>query len=317
MFNKRFLVALFLLIALAAPTLAADLVNLAPERTSLVMNLNLGKLLATEMLRTQIDAAMAKQAENRKKGLQDFTARTGIDPFKHLQKLMIFMAFSVDQAGTKPQTGLLLEGSFEPARILESLTKDQAAAAEATVTKIEGFDAVQVNNNAEGNALILDGSTVAIGALPVITSIASVKSGKGKGLAGTDLEKLLKKVDTNAVFWGIGLVPQIPSLQGAEDTSYLPMYCSLDLGTGLSFTFTIELAKAEHADMVVTFISGALNAMRLKASQSPEFTEILNNVQVEATEKTVQAGIHLPKIPPTFFEKLRQILEAQFPAPQD
>ena len=307
---------MFLLIAMVVPAFAVELVNLAPEHTSLVMNLNFGKVLSTEALKKQIEVAMEKQAENRKKGLTEFISRTGIDPFRHLENLLVVMAFPAGEVGAKPQIGLLIEGSFEAAKILESLKKDKASAAEATVSKIEGFDAIQVKSNTEGNALILDSTTMAIGTVPMITSVASVKNGKAKSLAGSELEKLLRKVDTGAAFWGVGLIPQIRSLKGGDEVSYLPMYCTLDLSSGLSFSYTIELEKAEHADMVVTFISGALNTMRMKAAESPEFTEILSNVQVEAAEKAVKASIHLPKIPPTLFEKLRQILEERLPTPQ-
>ncbi len=302
MLTKRFLVTVLLLAATAMSAMAGDLMQLVPENTAFLLNVNLGKMFATEAIKKQIDEGMAKQPADQKKAFDEFVAKTGIDPFKHLKSIVVFAAAKVDPKADKQDAGVLIDGTFEIAKILESIKSDKKASEDVSIEKFEGFDAVKGKKEADGMGVFLDNTTAVVGTNPAIKTVVDVKSGKAKSVANNAaLGSLLKKVDTGATLWGVGLIPQTLKDQAKANPQAAPLaavnslFFSFNYDANLTFNFTGEVDKKENMDAVMTSLNGFLAMVKMLAGQTPEAAEILNMIKVEAVETAAKITLNVPK----------------------
>lgn len=302
MLTKRFLVTVLLLAATAMSAMAGDLMQLVPENSAFLLNVNLGKMFATEAIKKQIDEGMAKQPADQKKAYDEFVAKTGIDPFKHLKSIVVFAATNADPKSEKQDAGVIVDGTFEIAKILESIKTDKKAAADVSIEKFEGFDAIKGKKEADGMGVFLDNSTVVVGTLPAIKSVVDVKGNKAKSIANNAaIGNLLKKVDTGATLWGVGLIPQTLKEQAKANPQAAPLasvnslFFSFNYDADLTFNFTGEVDKKENMDPVMTSLNGFLAMVKMLAGQTPEAAEILNLIKVEAVDTAAKITLNVPK----------------------
>lgn len=302
MLTKRFLVTVLLLAATAMSAMAGDLMQLVPENTAFLLNLNLGKMFSTDAIKKQIDEGMAKQTPDQKKAYDEFVTKTGIDPFKHLKNVVVFAAPKTDPKSEKQDAGVLIDGSFEVAKILESIKSDKKAAEDVSIEKYEGFDAVKGKKDADGMGVFLDNTTAVVGTLPAIKTVVDVKNAKGKNIStNAALGSLLKKVDTGATLWGVGLIPQTLKDQAKANPQAAPLaavnslFFSFNYDADLTFNFTGEVDKKENMDQVMTSLNGFLAMVKMLAGQTPEAAEILNLIKVEAVETAAKITLNVPK----------------------
>ncbi len=302
MLTKRFFVTVLLLAATAMSAMAGDLMQLVPENTAFLLNVNLGKMFTTEAIKKQIDEGMSKQPADQKKAFDEFVAKTGIDPFKHLKNIVVFSAAKADPKAEKQDAGVLIDGSFEVAKILEAIKADKKAAEDVTIEKYEGLDAVKAKKEADGMAVFLDNTTIVLGTAPAIKSVVDVKGQKGKNVsANAAIGSLLKKVDTAATLWGVGMIPQALKDQAKANPQAAPLaavnslFFSFNYDADLTFNFTGEVDKKENMDAVMTSLNGFLAMVKMLAGQTPEAAEILNMIKVEQAETAAKITLSVPK----------------------
>jgi hypothetical protein len=261
---------------------------------------------------------MAKQTPEQKKAFDEFVTKTGIDPLKNLEGIMIFVNGKIDPKAEKQEAAVLINGTFDVAKIIEAIKKDEKAAADVTIEKFEGFDCIKGKKEADGMGVFLDNNTAVIGTAPAIKTVVDVKKG-GKGIAANAaLGNLLKKVDTGSSMWGVGLIP--PALkekakanpQAAPLAAINALFFSFNYDANLAFNFTGEVDKKESMDQVMTSLNGFLAMIKMLAGNSPQAAEVLNMVKIEAADTTAKISLNVAK---EKLEELRKKVEEQMKNP--
>lgn len=292
--------ALLLITNLAA--FAGDLLPLVPESTSFVFSVNLEKILKTEAVKKQVEEGMAKQNPEQKKAYDEFVAKTGLNPLEHLKQVVIFASGQLDAKQGKPEAGVLINGTFDVAKIIAAIKADEKAAADVSIEKFEGFDCIKAKKESEGMAVFLDGTTGVVGSNVAIKGVTDLKKTPGKDISTHPaFGALLKKVDTGASFWGVGLIPDALKKKAAENPQAAPLaainafFLSFNYDNDLTFNFTGEVDKKENLDQVMTSLNGFLAMLKMVAGQTPEAAEILNMIKVSAEETSAKISLSVPK----------------------
>jgi len=300
MIKKLTLVAVFIFVANFVAF--AGVLDFIPEDTALVVNVNFGKLLATEAIKKQVEENMAKQTPDQKKAFDDFVAKTGIDPLKSLKEVIIFVSGKSDAKNDKPKGGVIVTGNFDVPKILKAIKEDPNASKDTIIDKFEGLDAVKGKKEQDSMGVFLDGSTALIGNNDVVKLVVDVKNGKAKGLStNASFGNVLKKADVAASIWGVGLIPQALKDQAKANPQAAPLaainalFFSFNYDPDLSFNFTGEVDKKENVDQVMTSLNGFLAMIKMMAAQSPEAAEVLNMIKVEAVDTAAKITLNVSK----------------------
>ncbi len=300
---KRVLALTFVLVlASSCAALAGDLLQMVPETSNFVFGINLGKILKSPQVQKQVEEGMAKQTPEQKKLYDEFVQKTGLNPLQHLQQLVIFASGNVDPKEGKPEAGVLIDGTFDTAKIIATIKGDEKAAADVEITKFEGFDCIKAKKENEGMALFLDGNTAVVGSVEALKAVVAVKGGKSKAIAShAAVGNLLKKVDTSASFWGVGLIPQSLKDKAKENPQAAPLaalnafFLAFNYENDLSFNFTGEVDDKKNMDGVMTSLNGFLAMIKMIAGQTPEAAEVLNMIKVEAVDTAAKITLAVPK----------------------
>ncbi len=300
---KRILaLTIVLLLGSNLAAFAADLIQLVPETSSFVFAINLEKILKTDAIKKQVEEGMAKQTPEQKKLYDEFIAKTGLNPLQHLQQIMIFASGQIDPKLGKPEAGVLINGTFDVAKIIAAIKADEKAAADVNIDKFEGFDCIKAKKEAEGMALFLDGNTGVVGSNEALKSVVGVKKGTTKNItANAAFGNLLKKVDTSASFYGVGLIPETLKAKAKENPQAAPLaalnafFLSFNYDNDLVFSFNGEVDDKKNMDGVMTSLNGFLAMIKMIAGQTPEAAEILNMIKIESTDTSARISLSVPK----------------------
>ncbi|MFZ2957106.1 MAG: hypothetical protein WA705_09470 [Candidatus Ozemobacteraceae bacterium] len=302
MLKKISFVTMLFVLALSASAFAGDLMGLLPQDTAFIVNVNMGKMLTTDMVKKQVEDGLAKQSPEQKKSYDEFVSKTGLDPLKNIQEIMVYVVGKVDPKAEKPEVGVLINGSFDVAKILKAVSEDPKAKEDTIVEKFEGFDAIRGKKEADGTAVFLDANTVVIGTAPALKAVVAVKNGKGPSLAtNAAFANLLKKADIGASVFGVGLMPASLKEQAKANPQAAPLaainalFFAFNYDNDLTFNFTGELDKKESLEGVMTSLNGFLAMVKMIAGQSPEAGEVLNMIKIEGAETTAKITLKVAK----------------------
>ncbi|MBF0499413.1 MAG: hypothetical protein HQM09_04735, partial [Candidatus Riflebacteria bacterium] len=248
MLKKLFMVTVLFVLALSASAFAGDLMSILPLDTAFIVNINMGKMLSTDVVKKQVEEGLAKQSPEQKKGYDEFIAKTGLDPLKNIQEIMVYVVGKIDPKADKPEAGVLLNGTFDVAKIIKAVSEDPKAKEDVVVEKFEGFDSIRGKKEADGIAVFIDNSTAVVGTPGAIKSVIAVKNGKAQPIKANEaFSNVLKKADTGASVFGVGLIPASlkeqakANAQAAALAAVNALFFSFNYDTDLTFNFTGEI----------------------------------------------------------------------------
>jgi hypothetical protein len=299
---KRLILATLLLVAFTGSSVfSADLFQLIPQAADFVIQVNINKILSTPAAKKALMENLEKSPKQ-KKAFDEFVKNTGFNPMENLKRVVVFSSGEIDPKKPGQMAGAIFDGTFNSQKILESIKKDEKAAKEVNITKINGFDAVVPKNKKEGYGLFLDSSTAVVGAEPGVMAVKDIKLGEGKNVsAKKEFYKILKKIDKNATVSGAGLIPaQLKEKvkanpQAAPLASLDYFFFSFNHGDNIEFIFNGEVDKKENVNTVMTSLNGFLAMLKMFAGQAPEAAEVLNMVKIASEGKTVAINLNVPK----------------------
>jgi len=305
MAKKILLATVFLFVLSGFTAFAADLTQLVPETAAFIFSINMGKIVSSESVKKQIDDGLAKQTPDQKKVFDEFVQKTGIDPFKHLKEIVVFLS-AKDPKAEKQEGGVLINGTFEVAKILDAIKNDEKAKQDVIVDKLDGLDVIKGKKETDMMGLFLDGNTGVVGANASVKAVIDVKNAKAKNITtNAAFANLLKKVDTSASVWGAGLIPQTIKDKLAEQAKNNPqtgplaalnaIFFSFNFETDLIVNVTGEVDKKESMEALMTSVNGFLAMLKMLAGPTPEAVEILNMIKVEGADTAAKITLNVPK----------------------
>lgn len=302
MAKRMVLIVTFIMVFSGFAAHAADLLQLVPDNSAFVLNINLNKILATDAIKQQVKDNMAKQTPEQKKAFDDFVAKTGIDPFTSLKRVVIFTSGKVDPKVGQPEAGVLVDGDFQIERILETIKKDEKASKDVTIDKFEGYDAICGKTEGDGIGIFIDNQTAAVGSRQALKVVAAIKGDKAKNIATNEnFSNLIKKVDSTSSLWGVGLVPAELKEQLKANPQAAPLaalnaiYFSFNYENDILFSFTGEVGEKASLEGVMTSLNGFLAMIKMLAGTNPQAAEVLNMIKVEAADTQAKITLNVSK----------------------
>lgn len=301
MIKRLMLVAALIVVFTGSAIFGADLFQLVPQEADFVIQVNVNKILTSPEAKKALMENLEKSQEQ-KAAFDEFVKNTGFNPMENLSQLVVFSSGKIDPKSPSQMAGAIFSGKFEIAKILEAIQKDEKAAKDVEVKKIDGFDCVIPKNKKDGYGMFLDASTAVVGAEQGVMAVKDIKTGKAKSIeARKEFFDILKKVDAGATISGAGLIPADlkekvkANPQAAPLASLNYFFFSFNHGENIDFIFNGEVDKKENVETVMTSLNGFLAMLKMFAGQAPEAAEVLNMVKLTAKETTVAINLSVPK----------------------
>jgi hypothetical protein len=245
---------------------------LFPIETRVVVALDFAKLRASPLAGTLAQLAVDAQAD--KDQVDAFARRTGFDPFRDIQSLVVAFPEEARRGG---QFGLVLRSNALDQKRLIAYAREQAQG--------QGGDLL---STARGHRLLwsrkgqddlagffLDEHTFVLGAGGWAEKMADLSDGAAPAASADtnlDLMRLCDRVAVDHAVWAVAMVPEEtrkqlqaePRFKSAASISRLA--AALDLGPGLSATLLGDLGNAADAQALV----GQMTDTVRDAKKNPE-----------------------------------------------
>ncbi len=276
----------------------AGLLDFVPQNSPIVINLNLAKLLNFEAVKSYMDGLNKEQTDAQKKAMADFTQKTGLEPGKTIQNVLVFFQEKLDPAALKDEAGVLLGGTFDVKKIVGAIESDPELAKTAETGTVEGLSSIGAKGNAAGKGVFLDGSTLLVANPSIIKTVAQLKDKKTQGImANPAFASLMAKVDMEAGIWGGFVVT--PALKASakadKDVTALSgvnaVFFSINAEKDFSFNLTGE---AENAPAVKEFLTNFVEGMKAWAGGAPEILDLIKATKVEGNDKSAKLTFQVP-----------------------
>jgi hypothetical protein len=277
---------------------AKEDMQLVPRETDIVLMANVTRMRNTQMWRKVLD--LRDSDEKNKKDYEEFVAKCGLDPFKHIDS--VFIALPQQGGGAKEFAGIL-RGSFDETKLV-ACAREQAKKDGSDVTAIDynGKKLYTDTKKGEAFATFLDGKTVAVGGKEWIKRVVDLAGKKDAGPSAKQndaLIGLMKRTKTSEAMWGAGVVPESareslkndPNLAAAA--SMKNVFGSIDFASGFAADINVDTASDADAKELAAKVTGQL----METRKSPQMMMMglagfLDGVKVDAKGPTFHVGIN-------------------------
>jgi hypothetical protein len=243
-----------------------------PAEAQIVVSLDFGRIRATPLW--QRLSTLAAEDPNDRKIIDEFTARTGLDPFRQIHRLV---AAFPEEARQSRAFGLVIEGDgFDEKRLL-TYARDQAKLRGTELRpRTHGQFTLWHSGSADGTAgFFLDRRHFVLasgGWAEKMADLASGAGAAGSAQANPILLRLVERQGVRRSIWMAALVPDGTRATLRADPRFGPQAsvmrfgAGLDFGPGLQGQVDAELSNAGDSRAMVDRFDGFLRAAR----KSPE-----------------------------------------------
>lgn len=282
---------------------AEDMLTMIPKDVKGILNIDIHRAMAIEI------ASKAIQEDKSYQKIQEFTAKTGIDP----QKDIYLVTVAITEATEKAKGAVIINLKYDKDTLL-SLAKEKAEEEEEEIIEEEYNGLTIYSWGEKENVAIsfIDDSNIAAGNMDTVKSIIDVFQKKGENVfKNEELSALLAKTNKEALFWGaISVPPEAMSKVASQN----PFMQSFEAINAVSFYFDyknknimaeIKLMSSDEAKSQQ--IAEALNGLKaiggMAAAEDPNVGELLNGIEIASGADHVKISASLPE---DLIEKLKQ-----------
>ena len=270
----------------SAPNLPHS-IHYLPASSNGIFGMNVQKFIQSPLYQR----IQAKQGDRIGQDLQDFIAKTGVDPTKDVQYII-----AAGRPGEGKGGGVaVVVGSrkFDTDKIMTFITTNTKTAPIETpykkgkVIMIPESDGTKLE---KGIAFLSD-IEIAMGDLDSLKAVLDIQAGDAAGIDTTSLGALVTSLDPNEMFWFAG----DPGAVMAKNPTGNPLvgnlsairsiYGTLDMSTAIVGNITATTADADSANKLVSVINGFVALGSLAASQSnqsQEFKNLIGQIVINA-----------------------------------
>ncbi|HOI91983.1 MAG TPA: hypothetical protein PLK28_15890 [Candidatus Rifleibacterium sp.] len=271
--------ALFALCSVAG--FAGAMLPLVPGDAYLVVNFDFAALAN----QPEIKALVETQLNNQNDNYADFYKRAGIEPARDIKNVTIFV-------DGKERSGVIVNGSFDTAKISEMVQKDSELAGKFAIATIEGMQAVKNTANENANMMFVNQNTVAFGSEEVLKEVATLNAGKGSDISkNKEFIGMMEKVDATSQVWGaIVTAPNWQNRVNVPVTGLENMktaFFSLDYDKEFTMVFTALVGDNKELPKFTAAMQNLLDAFKGWVASVPEMAEILKDAQVQDNKENL------------------------------
>jgi hypothetical protein len=288
-----------------------------PADTRFVVGLDVRRLVQSELYATS-----AGRRSMRPEAFAELEARTGLNPERDLDQVVI--AGGPSAGAGRQQPGLVLvSGRFDRYKLSRAI---ETSGKGVTWKDHQGTTVYMFREGGKGAdaAAFLDDDTLVFGSQAAVEgTIASRAGGKTPLKTNAPLMGLLERVKPGSTFWMVGdqsllsnLPQSIPGPDGSDSASLqLPAVRNLivtgDLDPQVAVEATAETADEAAAKNLADVVRGLLALAALQGNQKPELKELASAVNVSTEVNQVHVNA---RIPHALFESLQPKKVAESPA---
>ena len=261
-----------------------------PADARFVMGVDVKRLTASPFYK--------KQAALRPDSFRDLEARTGVNPERDVETLLV-------AGGAQDQGLALFVGTFDRARLARAIETEKKA--EVTWKDVQGTTVYLFREGSKHGsaAAVLDDRRLVVGSAGAVEAAVAAKVQGGVGLkANPALTALLERVKPGSTFWMVGdqsLLANLPKsvpMGGGDSTVTLPSLKSVvvtgDLEPVVSVAITGDATDEPSAKNLADVVRGFVAIMSMQAGQRPEFKQLASAVSVTTEASRVQVNARIP-----------------------
>ncbi len=299
-----------------APDQVDPALLLLPKQTQTVISFDVRQLRQSSLWAVLM--GQGERALQHHKLLDTISARTGWDPLRDIQRLVVAFPENAREAG---QFAIVIYGENFDERRLVAFARDQASLSGIAITQAElaGQRAWVAHTSPVRQTGFFVGKDVfVLGGGPWGQSLAALASQPWKASAAgaEEFSNLCRRAGLGHAAWLASIVPSAVRTQLAADARFEAastvsrVTISLSLENGLGILGRAELSTAEHA----ASLASQLQRFALEARQSPQVLLLglgpwLQGVRVVAEGPQVTAHVQLsPDQTQTLIERLTGLL---------
>jgi hypothetical protein len=260
-----------------------------PADARFVMGVDVKRLTASPLYK--------KQAALRPDAFRDLEARTGVNPERDVETLLV--------AGGAADHGLaLFVGTFDRARLARTIETEKKA--QVTWKDVQGTTVYLFHEGEKGAgaAAFLDDRRLVVGSAAAVEAAVAARVQGGAGLkANLALTSLLERVKPGSTFWMVGdqsLLANLPKSvpMGGESNVTLPALKSVvvtgDLDPLVSVAITGDATDEPSAKNLADVVRGLVAIVSMQSAQKPELKELASAVSVTTEASRVQVNARIP-----------------------
>lgn len=246
---------------------------LFPAETRIVLSIDFRKIRATPLWKQL--AALAGDDPQDRRIIDELTARTGLDPFTHVHRLV---AAFPDEARKDGAFAVLFEGEgFDEKRLL-TYVRDQAKLRGQNVEQRPRGKRVVLSSTGESplSGVFLDRGRFVLGgggwAERVVDLVDGAAAPDPSAANNPILARLADRVGAGRALWAAAIVPEptraalMADPRFGAQASVMRLGAGADLGPGLSGELVAELSNPDDAQVLV----GRMNEFLMAAKRSPK-----------------------------------------------
>jgi hypothetical protein len=239
-----------------------------------------------------------KQSALRPDAFRDLEARTGVNPERDVDTLLV--------AGNTGDQGLaLLVGTFDRARLARTIETEKKG--QVTWKDVQGTTVYLFREGQKGGgaAAFLDDRRLVVGTATAVEAAVAAKVSGATGLkSNLAMSALLERVKPGSTFWMVGdqtLLANLPKsmpMGGGESTVTLPALKSVvvtgDLDPMVSLAITGDAADEASAKNLADVVRGFVAIMSMQGGQKPELKQLASAVSVTTDTTHVLVSARFP-----------------------
>ena len=261
---------------------------------------------AGTLLNTTIPIALANNPQQKAefdKSLVEMQEKAGIDP---KQVKLVAMTFNFPKTSAdKPQFAGVMTGTFDTAKLNESLKKDPKTGAEVPAEQYNGQTLyIKKDGTEEVAAAVLDASTLVVGSpATMVRSAIDARGGKADNATkNADLFNAFKATKSTGVLRFAMRFPkeQLPPSDDPMAKSFSTIQYlsgSLEATTGVGLDLTARTASATDAKPLHDQLQGLLTMGKTQLGGNPQMESIvsvLNQTTLSMTDADVKMTMVIP-----------------------
>ena len=197
---KKFLLLVFLLLFAIPQSFSAELLDLVPSNTEIVIRSNIKQITHIPELKQKIQDIIKEQDRN--EYVKSIKA-CGFNILTDVDSLLLFMPIQSTnpQEALKAEIAFIVSGKFNVDKIMEALKSNNDLKDKLVISEEDGFQTITSMDAEKGNTkiLVVDPTTVVCGTEPGVNAAKQVILGKREGIkTNKDFSSVITKLNDKA-----------------------------------------------------------------------------------------------------------------------
>jgi hypothetical protein len=273
-----------------------------PASANFVAHLDLASIAASP-IRKEWESSLQRQKALDE--VEEFRAKTGLDPWNDFKTLSI----STERIDQSQSWGLALIGNLDPKKIISAIEDKETIERESYEdTTLYVFSHTQGDRQEDHALAFPSDNTVLFGPPEYVRTMLDVGASRRPSAVEGALAGWAEELAFNDAFWCVGSAKEALGnimARRSEGSPQVPPIESFAVSGKLDSNFSMlargRAADADSAQKLADVVRGFVALGSLQQQAKPEIQAILDSVQIQVLENTVEVYMAVP------YETLRRL----------